>query len=678
MSIVGVGTHVRYELFYTWIEDVHARMCDATGEADPAYMLFVGEGSAYAYTKCPILKASGGCYEIDPHRLPGYVDTEDTPIYCSPQVDMSTTSVAELYRTDDVACPEHAIEDVTIGSIAEHIVARNMQMVTLDLDKDIKFMRLFVDAALPGRDTSVLMSFVNYAASAAGHGLVVYHGVPMQRHTALEARSEMMRCNPDAYDSYKHRLLGSMLKSLIDNSRSKHEMEHLVSGMVYEILFDSVVNCVGVLWCFSDGLWQECASEGYVWKFLTNDFVEYLQSKGADDIAHYMMSSNTRTRVMKDVKLRLQDDNFFRLLDSKRHVVRMVNGVYNTDTETLLGPVPSDYVSVMSGVPYQVFDPMSHDVEVLMSILGTIFPHPEVLDFFMLSCSTFLEGYNNPKVFYIWWGEGNNAKSLVQTLVMKTFGDYCSTAPTSLVTGQRSNASNATPELCHVEKRLVVFLQEPNPDETIKAGKMKEMTGNDSMYVRQLFKSGKTITFKAKIVIVCNNVIEIPGMDAAIRRRIVVLPFVSTFLSAAEYRARCLKGTLSSESRIIDPSIERDLLSCKSAFMYMLCKRYAEFRDAGFSLDIPQSIRDATEEYVTKNNHQLTFIRTFVHCLEGSRVAATEVYEMFKEWFRRSYPGKRVQDFERFVKELCEEGFRDDGKGVINDVYVSYTGELGN
>jgi phage/plasmid-associated DNA primase len=177
---------------------------------------------------------------------------------------------------------------------------------------------------------------------------------------------------------------------------------------------------------------------------------------------------------------------------------------------------------------------------------------------------------------------------------------------------------------------------------------------------------------------VCNNVIEIPGMDAAIRRRIVVLPFVSTFLSAAEYRARSLKGTLSNESRIIDPCIERDLLGCKSAFMYMLCKGYTKFRNAGFSLDIPQSIRDVTEEYVNKNNYQLTFIRSFVHHLEGSRVAATEAYEMFKEWFRRSYPGKRVQDFERFVKELSEEGFRDDGRGIINDMYVSYTGELVN
>ena len=77
------------------------------------------------------------------------------------------------------------------------------------------------------------------------------------------------------------------------------------------------------------------------------------------------------------------------------------------------------------------------------------------------------------------------------------------------------------------------------------------------------------MTLKAKIVIVCNNIIEIPGMDAAIRRRIVVLPFTSTFLDPAEYRARSFKGNLEPNSNIIDLSVEKDLLSCKSAFMYL-------------------------------------------------------------------------------------------------------------
>ncbi|KAK9843697.1 hypothetical protein WJX81_002902 [Elliptochloris bilobata] len=111
---------------------------------------------------------------------------------------------------------------------------------------------------------------------------------------------------------------------------------------------------MGTMLCFSDEVWQECAYDGYVWKFLTNDFIEYLQSKGVDDIALYMMSSHVGSRVMKDVKLRLQDDNFYSLLDSMKGILRMVNGVYDTNTERLLDPVPSDYVSVASGVAYEM------------------------------------------------------------------------------------------------------------------------------------------------------------------------------------------------------------------------------------------------------------------------------------------------------------------------------------
>jgi P4 family phage/plasmid primase-like protien len=685
MPLIEVYTVTLQEFFNAWIEEVHERVCGITGDADPVYVVFMGDDTACVYTASTVDNAAQSCNQhysiVNPFRLPDGIDPNATPVHCNPAVDMSVTSFAELDGVKGAEYAELAIEDVTIGDVAKHVgeMLSNVNSIGLDeLDKDIKHMQLFVDLALPDSDTYALMSFINHAIASAGYSVVLYPGVPALRHTMLEARSEMMRCNPHMYTVYKHRLLDTMLESIKEGSRSKHEMEHRVSGMVYEILFDSVVSCMGTMWCFSDGVWQECAYDGYVWKFLTNDFIEYLQSKGAEDIALYMMSTHVRSRVMKDVKLRLQDDNFYKLLDSKKSILRMENGVYDTSTEKLLGPVPSDYVSVVSGVPYQVFDYESSEVGTLMSVLGSIFPDPEVLDFFLLSCCTFLEGYNTPKVFYIWWGTGNNAKSLVQTLVMRTFGEYCSTAPTSLVTGQRSNASNATPELCHVEKRLVVFLQEPNPEEMIKAGKMKEMTGNDSMYVRQLFKSGKAITFKAKIVIVCNNIIDIPGMDAAIRRRIVVIPFTSTFLSAAEYRVRSIKGTLEPDSNIIDPSIEQQLLSCKSAFMYVLCRRYGEFRDAGFSLDIPQKIREVTEDYVTKNNHQLMFIRTFVHYLEGSAVAATEVYEMFKEWFRKSYPGKKVQDFDKFMRELCEEGHKSDGRGIVIDTYVNYAGELVN
>ena len=551
-------------------------------------------------------------------------------------------------------------------------------------DNDIKSMFMFVNLAFDHADPGKLVSYIKQTLITRQYmnedELDVFPASPPLKYTMLEVRSEMMKCNKSLYTAYKQKLLNIMLLSIVEDSRSNAEMEHNTSGLIYEILFDSVVNCMNTLWCFIDGVWKECSTDGYIWNFITTEFMEYLKSQGesVQKIVMHMMSVTIRSRMMKDIKMRLQDDNFYVLLDSKRNIIRMTNGVYDTITGILSDPVPSDYVSVITGVPYQIFDDNSAHLTKLMRILGSIFPDPEILKFFILSCCTFIEGYNSPKVFYIWWGAGNNAKSLVQTLVMKTFGEYCSTAPTSLVTGKSTESSNATPDLCHVERKLVVFLQEPNPDEKIKAGKMKEMTGNDSMYVRQLFKSGKTMTLKAKLVIVCNNIIEIPGMDAAIKRRIVVLPFTSTFLDPAEYQARRFKGNLEPNSNIIDLSVEKDLLSCKSAFMYLICRRYSEWvSNENMFLNVPFEIKRVTDEYITKNNYPLKFIRKYLHSVNvpGQAIAATEIYELFKDWFRRGYPGKKVHDFEKFTKELSDEGYKSDDNGAILEAFVSYNGD---
>ncbi len=670
MSVVEFFTTTRYDLYHTWKDEVHGIAVEMSGCQDPTYIVYV-TGQTHAHVYFP--------NEPGPSRWDENFDTDVLPSECNPSVDMSLTTFAEFSGIDDLPYSSWAVEDVSLGDVIEHVGVTSKGLVLYDhADTDVKTMFTFVNLAIPDADTSALMSYAKHAMVTRGYEDTTECDIPPVKYNVLEMRSEMRRCNPALYAAYKARLVHVMLVSVKEDSRSKAEMEHKVSGLAYELLFDNVVNYSGSVWCFIDGIWQECSSDGYIWNFLTTDFIEFLTTRDAEPVAMHLMSVNIRSRMMKDIKMRLQNDNFHDLLDSKRHVVRMANGVYDTVRETLSEPVPSDYVSVIAGVPYQVYDSQSHEISALMRILGSIFPNSDVLDFFVLSCATFLEGYNSPKVFYIWWGAGNNAKSLVQSLIMKTFGEYCSTAPTSLVTGKRTESSNATPDLCHVEKKLVVFLQEPNPEERIKAGKMKEMTGNDSMYVRQLFKTGKTMVLKAKIVIVCNNVIEIPGMDAAIRRRIVVVPFTSTFLDPAEYESRRAKGTLEPNSKTIDLSVERELMKCRAAFMYVLCRRYSEWVNNGMLMNFPPSIKYITEKYITQNNYVLRFIKKFMHPIKGSSVASTEMYEMYKEWFKRSYPGKKVQDFEVFTKEVSDEGYHDDGNGVVNDVFVSYVGELTN
>lgn len=720
MSVVEFRMQTRHEFFNTWIQEVDTK-AGALGEK---YLVFSAGDSltSYAYFPNGLLKHNLGLVDgCVLQMFPDGVDPDTTPIHCVPATDMSLSTLEyfcqttqgqplELLRWPSQVetgsslanqCEQgYALEDVKLEdvvlrcthtfslvesapSVPDHIQVTSVSSAAQELhnhnDSEIREMYKFV--ALASSDPSRLLSYIKHAIVSRGYDDIMTHCsdfsdiVPV-RYTMLEARSEMKRSNSSLYDLYKNNIATSMLKSVINESRSKQEMEYKITGLAYEMLIDVVVNCMNVLWHFKDGLWQECSSDAYIWNFLTYDFISYLSNKNVDDVAQEVMKNYVRSRMRKDIKMRLQDDKFYEKLDSKRHIILMENGIYDTGKETLSKPVPSDYASVTAGVPYHIFDLNSHKVCQLMRILKTIFSNQDVLDFFILSCSTFLEGYNSPKLFFIWWGQGNNAKTLVQTLVMKTFGEYCSTAPTSVVTGKSTQSSNATPDLCHVEKKLVVFLQEPNPEEKIQAGKMKEMTGNDSMYVRQLFKSGHTMVLKAKIVIVCNNILEIPGMDAAMRRRIMVVPFNSTFLDPSEFRNKSKKGTLEPNSNIIDVSIENDLLSCKAAFMYMLCRRYSEWVNQDNRLmKVPDVIKEVTNDYVTRNNYEQRFIKQYMQKIMGSTVTAAETYESFKEWFRKSYPGKKVHNFEKFTKEVAEEGYKEDSRGNIHDVFVNYKGE---
>ena len=466
MSLICFDTDTQYILFNNWISEVHEKAKTISGEQDPIYLVYVDEDEDYK-TYVYFINEDVDIPEID-FKADVIKDIDNcslqllqsSSVHCNPTVDMSTMSFAEFAHPHsdggistrempeyDSDLYDYAIEDITIEKLIQDLkdntkcsseTSESIFKVswpnsllkfleTKTFDNDIKSMCMFVDLALDHADPGKLVSYIKHTLITRKYmseddldDAFCENYSPM-KYTMLEVRSEMMKCNRSLYIAYKQKLLDNMLMSIVEDSRSKAEMEHKISGLVYEILFDSVVNCMNTLWCFIDGVWQECSTDGYIWNFLTADFIEYLISQGerVQKVVMHIMSVPIRSRMMKDIKMRLQDDNFYVLLDSRRNIIRMTNGVYDTMTGALSDPVPSDYVSVVTGVPYQIFDEKSAHLTKLMMILGSIFPDPEILYFFILSCCTFLEGYNSPKIFYIWWGAGNNAKSLVQTLVMK-------------------------------------------------------------------------------------------------------------------------------------------------------------------------------------------------------------------------------------------------------------------
>nr|PNR37261.1 hypothetical protein PHYPA_020369 [Physcomitrium patens] len=120
------------------------------------------------------------------------------------------------------------------------------------------------------------------------------------------------------------------------------------------------------------------------------------------------------------------------------------------------------------------------------------------------------------------------------SLVERAFGDYAIKMLTSLLMGKRVQSSAATPKLAMLKRRLIALVQEPDEGDKLNLGVMKELTGNDSLYIRELYEEGAVIPQTAKFVLIANRIPQMSTFDKAVWSRVRVMPFISTFVDKIE------------------------------------------------------------------------------------------------------------------------------------------------
>jgi P4 family phage/plasmid primase-like protien len=513
--------------------------------------------------------------------------------------------------------------------------------------------------------------------------IIPYDGMKPIPCTRLELESEMKLVSDDDYKKFIAKLSDMKMGWMIHNHNIRHRSfsEANITSLIYENYVGKYV-CVAEgrstsVWCFDD-MWIEI-SPAEIWQevYKVIDFVRSYSTSNAgkqdswaemcDDVAQYLSSVISREHIQKDLLFRLTDNKFQSKLNSKSHLIGVENGVYDFKKGVLRDALPMDYVSMSTRVKY--LDEVDDDLyEELKEILRTIFPNKKVRKFFIQSCASLLEGRNKDKFVYVWWGKGNNGKSMIEKLLSSALGDYSTVAATSLVTGKRSNADAANPQLSALEGKLAVFLQEPNPNETIKIGMVKELSGNDAITARALFKGNRTFTPKFKLIIVCNSAIEIPNIDIAFTNRLIVIPFQSTFWTKDDYRRRKKKGELSDHDFPMDTSIGRNITKYAEVFLRMLVKEYESGRD----MRIPRIVRHTTRDYIEVNNFSLLFIRTQTIDDEAGETNIKTLHSEMKRWMNDHYTGKKVPNIEMFRDELTNQAYEVDSKGIVRGLIVDY------
>lgn len=361
--------------------------------------------------------------------------------------------------------------------------------------------------------------------------------------------------------------------------------------------------------------------------------------EGISKIEARLMKNAFKENVQKNVATLLLDPEFGERLDSNPHLLCCANGVFDLETCTFREGRPEDYLSIsthVNYVPYSAENPM---IKKIMSVLEQIMPDAAQRYYMLKHLGSCLLGINVEQQFYIWQGVGSNGKSILTTLMLQSLGDYATPANVTLLTGKRAASGAANPDLANLVGKRFVVLQEPEDNEKLNAGFMKELTGGDTISMRALYEEQARLKPQFKIVYTSNHFPTITANDNGTWRRIVVVSFRSQFLDAGDL------DPTNEHHFPKDTSLEQAFKTeeAKEAFLSILIHFYErykkDYRETGRGLHPPEIIVRATSKFKERSDIYAEFSSERIEHTgdHGDVLKITALHEEFRKWYRDNY-----------------------------------------
>ena len=303
-----------------------------------------------------------------------------------------------------------------------------------------------------------------------------------------------------------------------------------------------------------------------------------------------------KDKVIKECKELFHERDFLDNLDENPNLIAFENFVYDLKQHRVREGYPEDYISMSTGYKYPDYLSESDEmVTHLKEFLRQILPQPAVRKYTMLFLSSCLGGSNPDESFNIWTGGGGNGKSKLTELFGLAAGDYACNVPVSMLTQKRNSSSAANPELARTKGKRFCSMQEPDDNCSFNLGLMKELTGNDTIQARTLFKEPMEFKPQFKLVMMCNQLPSLPTIDNGTMRRLKVTEFIATFKDKPDHNAPKERPEFK-----IDRNLNDKLKLWGPVFMWKLLDFHKEFSMNGNTP--PDQIIKASQEYQAKED----------------------------------------------------------------------------
>lgn len=485
--------------------------------------------------------------------------------------------------------------------------------------------------------------------------------------------------SPERYKKYKDEIAQECLKDALDGSHNN------IAQLLYSKYGDEFI-CASISsksWFqFTGNKWEEIEEGVYLRKKISGEiadsftklgqiYIEKLNNstdkgleamyntrlKQAQKMINNLKSAPYKSNIMKECAEVFYDKRFREKLDVNPYIFPFKNGIYDLKLDIFRPCRPEDFISKTAPINYPQ-NMHKHDMKVLdvENFLEKIFPDKSLRTYFLDVSSDIFLGGNTQKEVYFWTGDGDNGKSITQSIFEKMLGKLAIKFNTTLITGKKVQSGQANPELARAGGGVrFAVLEEPNGDEQINVGILKNLSGNDSYYARDLFekgKEGREITPMFKLVFICNKLPGLRNSDKAAFNRIRVIPYESTFCKEedGDPAPESFEEQLRQKRFPMDKEFSKKIPGMLEAFAWYLL----EHRKNISTRFTPEKVKIATSIYRRENDVYRQFIEECIMEDNKSTITLIELYSQFKEWFRDSLPNHTMPIKNQVEQYFCK------------------------
>jgi P4 family phage/plasmid primase-like protien len=324
---------------------------------------------------------------------------------------------------------------------------------------------------------------------------------------------------------------------------------------------------------------------------------------------------------------KVSSESFVDKFDSLHHIIGFENGVYDLKEKRFRVGKPDDFVKSSVGYDYACTDDDIRNV--ILQFIRNILPSVTVMKYLLFVLAYNLSGNKFMEQAWFLTGHGRNGKGTLMTLYEQTLrkGQYYHEGDVAVLTNIKKDANSASSAIMALKnKRVAVFSESEDKDETIKVKILKQIVGRDLIQGREMYAK-KTVEFRPtfSLMFLMNDMPKLSKLEGNLLEKLNVIRFPYRFCDNPQ----------ADNEKPIDRTIKNkfeDDIRYRQQFMNILIECYHEFEIGECKImQTPDEVKAETNAYFEENNEVGMWLdaKCIVTNDNKDRITPTDLFQLF-------------------------------------------------